>query len=729
MREINFQEVGMENYGPYIDPMIHTFTNDSITLMTGPNGIGKTMSLDAIPFTLFGMTSKGARGDDLINNVVGKNCKTWVKFMLNQDQYLVTRYQKYTKMGNTVVLNKNGVDIKSGHREVLPEIEKLICPHKSFMNTLMFGQKVKDFFTDLVDSDKKQIFRMILALEQYVDFYKAVDTELKDLRNGVSQCESDGKIKQGLLADTKDQIKYLSDLKDKFYKDQKIIIKDLKKSLSENERLLDKWKTELSTLKESSYDLDGIIAELSRMAKEIESLDAKYHLNQNDLKIGAEQKKYELKEAAQKAEQDVKDKMAEIAKDINAQIQSVTEEWNTEQTTNSEMRHKMEMLWQNLAGENKASNERIDEIAQNVLETDISICPTCEQEVNEKTRKSLEKKVEKYLASIQENDKKMDDIEKDMNKLKKTFNDYEKAMSDKKMELNVKLGEELESQQEEITKIKERLKDAFEKVDSLVIQNQKKMQDDSEREKKNLLLQYNETEKLKVEAEEHASKVSEIETTISGIENQIQRIEENIKEESEKEYDDTQLLKYQQREQDLMGALKQIKSEYDKLKAREDILQFWKTGFSSAGIPSMLIDESIPFMNKQVSYYLDMLTNGRYVVSFDTLDETKAGKFRDKISVRVLDTHTQANTRVQLSGGQTRIIDIATILTLGDLQTNIQDVKINILLFDEIFDALDDENIGYVAKVLNKLKVGKSIFIISHQHQDQVEADQTLSLS
>ena len=120
MREINFQEVGMENYGPYIDPMIHTFTNDSITLMTGPNGIGKTMSLDAIPFTLFGMTSKGARGDDLINNVVGKNCKTWVKFMLNQDQYLVTRYQKYTKMGNTVVLNKNGVDIKSGHREVLP---------------------------------------------------------------------------------------------------------------------------------------------------------------------------------------------------------------------------------------------------------------------------------------------------------------------------------------------------------------------------------------------------------------------------------------------------------------------------------------------------------------------------------------------------------------------------------------------------------------------------------
>ncbi len=111
------------------------------------------------------------------------------------------------------------------------------------------------------------------------------------------------------------------------------------------------------------------------------------------------------------------------------------------------------------------------------------------------------------------------------------------------------------------------------------------------------------------------------------------------------------------------------------------------------------------------------------------MDETKAGDFRDKISVRVVDTHTQANSRVQLSGGQTRIVDIATILTLGDLQSNINDVAFNILLFDEIFDALDDENIGYVSKILNKLKTDRSIYIISHQHQDQLEPDELLAFT
>jgi len=123
MRNIQFQEVSMKNFGPYINPMTLSFPDNKLILMTGPNGIGKTMALDAIPFTLYGSTSKGARGDDVVNNRVEKNCKTWVKFKVNDNQYIITRYHKYTKLGNTVILNRNGEDIKKGHREVLPEIE------------------------------------------------------------------------------------------------------------------------------------------------------------------------------------------------------------------------------------------------------------------------------------------------------------------------------------------------------------------------------------------------------------------------------------------------------------------------------------------------------------------------------------------------------------------------------------------------------------------------------
>ena len=52
----------------------------------------------------------------------------------------------------------------------------------------------------------------------------------------------------------------------------------------------------------------------------------------------------------------------------------------------------------------------------------------------------------------------------------------------------------------------------------------------------------------------------------------------------------------------------------------------------------------------------------------------------------------------------------------------------NILLLDEILDCLDDDNIGYVSKLLRTLVKDKSITIISHRHIDSIEADEVLRL-
>ena len=69
-------------------------------------------------------------------------------------------------------------------------------------------------------------------------------------------------------------------------------------------------------------------------------------------------------------------------------------------------------------------------------------------------------------------------------------------------------------------------------------------------------------------------------------------------------------------------AIKEMNKGVADLKKEEVVSEFWKKAWSPTGIPSMLIDESIPFMNEKVSEYLDKLTNGRYLVSFDTLAAT-----------------------------------------------------------------------------------------------------------
>jgi len=134
-------------------------------------------------------------------------------------------------------------------------------------------------------------------------------------------------------------------------------------------------------------------------------------------------------------------------------------------------------------------------------------------------------------------------------------------------------------------------------------------------------------------------------------------------------------------------------------------------------------------MNNRVKEYLDEISFGRYVLTFDTVKRLGSkDEFRDKISINVLDSESLSDSKEKFSGGQNRILDIAIILTMCDLQSVIQDVSFNVLLMDEIFDSLDNDNTIHVAKLLRKLTKNKSIYIITHQHIDQIDCDEEIHL-
>lgn len=726
MREIEFQESGMKNFGPYTEPMILPFDNNQLNLLTGPNGIGKTMSLDSIPFTLYGITSKKAKGDDVVNNRVGKNCKTWVKFKVNDDQYIVTRYHKYTRYGNTVILNKNGEDIKKGHREVLPEVERLICPQKAFMNTLMFGQKVKDFFTDLVDSDKKEIFRKILGLEQYLELYKEADLTLKKLKKLKNKLTNQIDIDKGLLEDTISQIAHLSDLKVKFETQKKEDIKNLELSNERNDVFLKKWTDTLEILlSEEKEELKDILSELSRTQSELNSIQKDTDSKIDSLEKMMEMKLLELRNEARDKKQEISDQTASQVEVIRKKVSEILEGSFDYKQKIKDLKHKIDLKINKLKSDQENSQRSIDQIEDSVLNNESSICPTCSQDVTE-VKEHLCSKVVEYQSEIKDYQETIDKLEIEKENLEAEYQESLVPVNDEAEQLNNQIQELVDKQIKDQSEITSKLTGLENSVMDLAEKQKQQILDSQSDLKKELEQKIEEIEYREQEREKFDNEVKEVKDKISDLKQEIKSIEKQIENKTKEEYDETQLNGYISRKSNLKTAIEHHKSELENLDKQITIHEFWKTGFSSSGIPSMLIDDSIPFMNDKIAEYLELLTNGRYIVSFDTLAETKAGEFRDKISVHVIDTHTKANSRVQLSGGQTRIIDIATILTLGDLQSNIQDVKINILLFDEIFDALDYENATYVSKVLNKLKVDKSIYVISHQHQDQLEADEIL---
>jgi len=730
MRIVTFLEVGMENFGPYIDPMILNFQNDCLTLMTGPNGIGKTMALEALPFTLYGVTNKGAKGDDVVNEIVGNKCHTWTKFTIDSDRYEVNRYHKYSKFGgNTVILKKNGVDIKKGSREVIPEIERILCPKKSFENTLMFGQKVKDFFTDLIDSDKKEIFRKILALDNYTLYYRKADELSKEASEAIDEFRISKEVNKSLIQNLKIEIELLEEEKVKFQSDKEKDILNLKQAISENERLIDGWEKSREEHMQRDHNVKEIEEEINKYKTQLELVKQSYDTKHSKLLNQKTQKLSELEKSASELTNGILTEHKVKAKEINEKSGAESDEIRN-------TIHQLEIKASSLKEERSGHASTIimmnkdKDTFEEAISTEESVCPTCLQDINENHKEHLRDEIRHIDVERASIGGKINTIEVDLEELR-TF----------KLEPELKnldgVNERYKKELDGIDKITDkkleesdkRLGAAKHKLGMLFEEEVSKLDSEIQNEKDSTEDKLDELDTEKKQREVVLEFINESVKAIDGLKSDIVSIQSKIKDLEDIEYDETKLNGYIIKLAALNSKLDEQNKETEELDHRVKILDFWKSAFSSSGIPSMLIDEAIPFMNKTVSDYLENMTNGRYIVSFDTLATTKAGEFRDKISVHVVDTHTKATSRIKLSGGQTRIIDIATILTLGDLQSNIQDISFNILFFDEIFDSLDEENIGFVSKVLTRLKLGRSIYLISHRHEDQLEADEVLVLN
>ena len=729
MRNIEFQEVGMENYGPYIDPLILEFTNDTLTLVTGPNGVGKTMALDAILFTLYGITSRGMRGDDVVNNTIGRNCKTWVKFMSDQTQYIVTRYHKYTKLGNTVILNVGGVDTKKGHKEVLPEIERILTPRKTFTNTLMFGQKVKDFFTDLTDSDKKEIFRQILNLIKYVKYHAEASNKLKRVIEDFSKLHINEEVKDNLLRDTQGQIKILETQQAEFENQLQEKLKEIEAKISKNLMLKLSWEQKLE--KQLLIEVPDTID----IVKEISDVEAK----RNQLSKTEESKCQNLSHQKELKIQDLRNQEQLEINKLSKETQEAKDELQKQETAlkdqlvefmnfKQEQKHELENIIIKLESDASHHGAEADKLYRNVIEADTATCPTCDTELNNKKILEIRSKIETYHDAIESANEESAKLEVKMKTLRDHLSEKAEEINAQRDKVRTKIQLLDANYKKRSLEFHIRLQDATDKVQQSFTIGMDALRLGFVDDRMKLDLELQKLNDVKEVIDQNQKVVDEIQDVLKNLKNEREKLQVQYDLESEREYDQTQLITYKRQEVDLQTQILELINQRQLLIKQKDKYEFWKEAYSPSGIPSMLIDEAIPFMNKKIAEYLDKLTNGRYIVSFDTLAATKAGEFRDKISVNVLDTFTRANSRVQLSGGQTRIIDIATILTLGDLQSNIQNMKINILVFDEIFDSLDDENIMQVSKVLNKLKIGKSIYLISHRHEDQLEADEVLAM-
>lgn len=428
-------------------------------------------------------------------------------------------------------------------------------------------------------------------------------------------------------------------------------------------------------------------------------------------------------------------KRVKLTEDYNVQLSSLNEQLNTirsnKKLDETCMGNEITSI-ENLIQFSKLTIENLNEERQkffdNIFKNSISVCPTCQQVISQEVKTKLNK----YIESLKDKIENLENENKERClKIKSLKEEWLKRAEDSNSQFSVikndidKLKSKFGSDTNELdlkfkNSLQELQKLAKEAIDNKT-QNIKKQKQEFTEKIKDFELE-------KEMLNRTVLKIQELKSQIISTESDIKKYQELIEITKSEKYDNSRLKSCYNKIKETMTEIENLKLKNIELKKKQDILLFWKEAFSKSGIESMLIDESIPFMNERIAQYLNEISFGRYTVTFDTLKKLKNDEYCDKISLNVLDSITLSNSRENFSAGQLRILDIAIILTLCDLQSSVQDIKFNLLLFDEIFDTLDDENIYRVSKVLKNLTRNKCVLLISHRHIDQIETDEELKL-
>jgi DNA repair exonuclease SbcCD nuclease subunit/energy-coupling factor transporter ATP-binding protein EcfA2 len=171
LADVQIQSVHVENFLS-IKKLDFTFSS-GLTLFTGSIGSGKSTLLEAVPYALYGKTSKSRYKDDVSPNCYSGETKVSLKFKVNEIEYVVIR--KIGKLSFKV----NDKEI-SGSR--ISETQQLIneilgLSYEEFSTLVFFSQDTGTFFGKL--SEDQQLALMSLFLGSHTERVELLNSAIQ----------------------------------------------------------------------------------------------------------------------------------------------------------------------------------------------------------------------------------------------------------------------------------------------------------------------------------------------------------------------------------------------------------------------------------------------------------------------------------------------------------------------------------------------------------------------
>jgi exonuclease SbcC len=221
------------------------------------------------------------------------------------------------------------------------------------------------------------------------------------------------------------------------------------------------------------------------------------------------------------------------------------------------------------------------------------------------------------------------------------------------------------------------------------------------------------------EKQEHLDELKEelgekeaLETEIAELESEVDDAEEAVSEAQQALGKLDERLDQADRDRE---ALKTTKEDLKNCTEERRLYKHLRTAFGKHGIPSLIIEETLPEIEKRANDILHRLTDGRMHVRLDTLKEKKSGGTKETLDIIITDEQGVARPYETYSGGESFRVNFALRVALAQLLAERSGVRVRTLVIDEGFGTQDEEGIERLVEAIQEIRQDfAKILVITH---------------
>jgi len=280
-----------------------SFQNRGLVLISGPNGSGKSSIYEAILWCLFNRTARQSRVDDVVNDIVKKDCQVIIDGYLNGKPLKVSRFRKHSVAGNDLVVIYDGENFKGSPSEIQLQLEKLVrADFNQFLLISSFIPERIRTFAAATPAQRLAILGGILDLHRFDMAYEYTRSLLKQYQIDLASLEKEIGVVERNLEGIKADIDYLERNRRKKKQEaeeekhqlvlekRRLIyrIKQLQKELAQlgKERVMSyeeeerRLKQERDQLSAELMQINGRLHSLQQQYRDLQKIEAKDYIGQ-----------------------------------------------------------------------------------------------------------------------------------------------------------------------------------------------------------------------------------------------------------------------------------------------------------------------------------------------------------------------------------------------------------------------------------------------------------------